>query len=741
MADIGEWEVDPDVTEASKRNSLAPEVINTIIQHESSGNPNAVSPTGPVGLMQLGKAAAQDVGLNPADRTDPAKNIAGGSDYYQKMVEQFGPDKAYLAYHDGPGAIAQGREPSPQALAGQAKINQASAQAEPTVGEWEVDPDAQQAQPQAQQQSVVQQPAVDNKTQPSPNDLANADAMLQGLQVPAPVEKSALSQLLLGTGAGLLDAVGNLPRVPGNYLNDMLAPAMDWASNEADKANANAPDTAGTLGRFVGGAVPFVAANAVTGGALLPMMAGQAATAALTTPGDTGDRAVAGVTSGLLSGLVGKLLSPNTRMMPGNTVDAVKVAGASGGNTGGAAADLGAAANKAEAASGANAGVTNSTLDELLASLKGGISKDAQNLIRGGMKAEDMTPGQLQGGLVKSLEDKATSLPFVGPKIDALRRNSLQAFNANEVNKALSSIGKTVQKGPAAEQMAEATGHINAAYTEALSGIPKIAPASFDHQIASFRSSLAKLPKQYQARANSALNDVLTEHAGDTSAEAVHSVVSNTKALSRGFKKSPDPLDNSIAKHLDKLNSSLNDLMGPSYADVNKAYAKLQPIKEAIRATSKLSSAAEEFGPAQLYKASEKLPNLTKQQSLNLISKGGNDQLAHLLSAKRALPSGVPDSGTAGRLMMGKLLGAAGTLGTGYAAMSDSDYAKYAGGALGLMAIMGGSGKGLQNAAKNYLFHEAGTGTQLGISAMNRIAQEIMNSDKKRPQNRNGAKP
>ena len=95
------------IAQAAQSTGLSPEEIASTIKHESNFNPNAVSPTGPQGLMQLSKAAALDVGLNPDDRLDPAKNIMAGSQYLKRMKDEFG-DNYRLAYHDGPGAVRSG---------------------------------------------------------------------------------------------------------------------------------------------------------------------------------------------------------------------------------------------------------------------------------------------------------------------------------------------------------------------------------------------------------------------------------------------------------------------------------------------------------------------------------------------------------------------------------------------------------------------------------------------------------
>lgn len=90
---------------ASEKYGIPKAALDELIKFESGGNPNAQSPTGPQGLTQLGAAAASDNGLNPAMRFDPASNVETGAAYLKQQIDEFGPDLAYAAYHDGPQAV------------------------------------------------------------------------------------------------------------------------------------------------------------------------------------------------------------------------------------------------------------------------------------------------------------------------------------------------------------------------------------------------------------------------------------------------------------------------------------------------------------------------------------------------------------------------------------------------------------------------------------------------------------
>ena len=84
-----------------------PELVNAIIQVESSGNPEAVSPVGAVGLMQLLPDTAALYGYTEEDLLDPDKNIEAGLEHLNRLAERYGGNRALAlaAYHAGEGNI------------------------------------------------------------------------------------------------------------------------------------------------------------------------------------------------------------------------------------------------------------------------------------------------------------------------------------------------------------------------------------------------------------------------------------------------------------------------------------------------------------------------------------------------------------------------------------------------------------------------------------------------------------
>jgi soluble lytic murein transglycosylase-like protein len=81
-------------------------LVRAVVQAESGGNPNAVSPRGAMGLMQLMPRTAEAMGVsNPFD---PEQNLRGGVRLLRGLLDEFGDVRlALAAYNAGGPAVRQ----------------------------------------------------------------------------------------------------------------------------------------------------------------------------------------------------------------------------------------------------------------------------------------------------------------------------------------------------------------------------------------------------------------------------------------------------------------------------------------------------------------------------------------------------------------------------------------------------------------------------------------------------------
>lgn len=92
------------IAEAAARVDLDPALVRAVVAVESGFQPNAVSPAGAKGLMQLMDATAAGLGVN--DSFDPAENLRGGTEFLRYLLDRYGDERlALAAYNAGPGAV------------------------------------------------------------------------------------------------------------------------------------------------------------------------------------------------------------------------------------------------------------------------------------------------------------------------------------------------------------------------------------------------------------------------------------------------------------------------------------------------------------------------------------------------------------------------------------------------------------------------------------------------------------
>ena len=90
---------------AARRHGLDPDLVTAVVAVESGFRPQAVSPKGAQGLMQLMPKTASSLGVR--DAFDPVQNLDGGTRHLGQLLTLYGGDvaRALAAYNAGEGAV------------------------------------------------------------------------------------------------------------------------------------------------------------------------------------------------------------------------------------------------------------------------------------------------------------------------------------------------------------------------------------------------------------------------------------------------------------------------------------------------------------------------------------------------------------------------------------------------------------------------------------------------------------
>ena len=92
------------VAQSARKYNVDERLVHAVILAESAYNPNARSPVGAVGLMQLMPATARRFGVT--NRRDPKQSIDGGTHYLKILLRMFNSTKLAVAgYNAGEGAV------------------------------------------------------------------------------------------------------------------------------------------------------------------------------------------------------------------------------------------------------------------------------------------------------------------------------------------------------------------------------------------------------------------------------------------------------------------------------------------------------------------------------------------------------------------------------------------------------------------------------------------------------------
>lgn len=291
------------------------------------------------------------------------------------------------------------------------------------------------------------------------------------------------------------------------------------------------------------------------------------------------------------------------------------------------------------------------------------VTADVKALLDKGIR---LTPGQILGGGWKGAEDKITSLPYgLGGFVSKAQRTATEDFNRHIMDSALAPIGVTLPKtvstgrhavdyvatkiGDAYDNiLPQMTGKMDPTFVNDLKNIVQKASGRGAAQ-----STLDRLENVTKAQ----LFDKVQPN-GTYDGNKLKEIQSEIGRLASNFGSSASQDDRALGGMLDDVHGAFRNMLArnnPQHiGDLNNADAAYAQYARIRRASSALGARDGVFsGPqfANAVKASDKSVGKGAYARGNAFMQDISDP------ASNVLPSAVPDSGTAGRIMMGAVLG------------------------------------------------------------------------------------
>lgn len=119
------------IEKVASEEKVDPDLLRAVVQVESNYDPNAISPKGAMGLMQLMPTTARRIGV--LDPFHPEQNLGGGARHLRELMRKFGDRLPWVlaAYNAGEEAVEkyQGVPPFPETRAYVDKVLQRFEQA------------------------------------------------------------------------------------------------------------------------------------------------------------------------------------------------------------------------------------------------------------------------------------------------------------------------------------------------------------------------------------------------------------------------------------------------------------------------------------------------------------------------------------------------------------------------------------------------------------------------------------
>ncbi len=308
----------------------------------------------------------------------------------------------------------------------------------------------------------------------------------------------------------------------------------------------------------------------------------------------------------------------------------------------------------ANAGLGALGGAAGGALNKGLARVvRPNTSPQVSKLIKEGTV---LTPGQILGGAAKSAEDKLASVPILGDAITHAQRRSVESFNKSALDRALAPIGQKAS-GIGREGIIDVQQKLSDAYGKLLPNLKFAADRQFADDLLKLQQMASQLPPAQAAQFEKVFRQQLIGKMtpnGLMNGESYKEVESQLLSMAKGYAGDADFDKRNLGAAIGELVNSMKATLARS----NPAHAdQLKRINEGWANYARLRGAASGQGAAEGVFTPAQLSSAVKAQDKS-VGKGSFAQGKALMqdlsdAGKTVIGSKYPDSGTAGRMLLG----------------------------------------------------------------------------------------
>lgn len=259
------------------------------------------------------------------------------------------------------------------------------------------------------------------------------------------------------------------------------------------------------------------------------------------------------------------------------------------------------------------------------------------------------------GAAIKGAEDRIAGLPILGDMVNARRSEGYLAFNSKAFDNALEPIGGSVEGKVAEEAVESAQQQVSNAFEQALSGKFVQADQQFAADFTNAVTRTMALPRVGGEVADG-LREILAPYMqqGTTTIDGkvMQQVSRELRGLKAGYKN--DPLKKRIGDAIDAVEESVFGVFRrqapevvPEYEKAKKAARRLYIVEDAVNRAKNKDGV---FTTGQLGMADR--TNAKKFDGASSAARGNSPMHDFQRNMQNTLPNEVPDSGTAGRLIL-----------------------------------------------------------------------------------------